>query len=178
MALYGNPNVTGHERFFDKDDIIVTKTDLKGKITYGNRTFYKMAGYSEKECLGVQHNLIRHPHMPRCIFNLLWLTLAEGQEVFAYVNNRSKNGDHYWVLAHITPSFDVDNKIIGYHSSRRLPDPEIVNKKIVPLYDNLLELEKSIESPSKGMEASTQAVVDLLAEKKMSFNEFTFSLGG
>ena len=94
-----NVTLTGVERFFDDDEIIVSKTDLKGIITYGNSVFYRLAGYTEKELIGVNHNVIRHPDMPRAVFKLLWDTLAEGREIFAYVVNRAKNGDHYWVFA-------------------------------------------------------------------------------
>lgn len=177
MALYGNPHLTGHERTFDPDEIIVSKTDLTGKITYGNRTFFKLAGIEEKDCLGVQHNLIRHPDMPRAVFNLLWQTIQGGDEIFAYVVNRSKNGDHYWVFAHVTPSRDSSGNIVGYHSNRRVPNRRVVEEHIVPLYKTLLEVEKSAASPSEGMDKSTRAVFDLLAEKKMNFNELMFALG-
>ena len=177
MGLYGNPQLTGVERTFESDEVIVTKTDLSGKITYGNRTFYKLAGYSEKETLGQQHNLIRHPEMPRCVFKLLWDTLTSGAEVFAYVNNRSKNGDFYWVFAHVTPSFDASGKIVGYHSNRRVPDRKVLDTHIIPLYASLLSLEKSNSSPKAGLDASFQAVLDKLKDADMSYNEFIFSLG-
>jgi PAS domain S-box-containing protein len=113
--LYGNSQVTGVERFFD--DIIVSKTDLEGKITYANRTFMEIAGFpDDKACIGQPHNVIRHPDMPRAVFLLLWKTLQSDQEIFAYVINRALNGDHYWVLAHVTPSHDMNNNVIGYHS--------------------------------------------------------------
>ncbi|PIW26145.1 MAG: chemotaxis protein [Rhodospirillales bacterium CG15_BIG_FIL_POST_REV_8_21_14_020_66_15] len=176
MALYGNPQLTGHEKTFDKDDIIVTKTDLTGRMTYVNRTFLRMAGYDERECLGVQHNLIRHPQMPRAVFELLWKTLAAKEEIFAYVVNRSKNGDHYWVFAHVTPSFDSGGNMIGYHSNRRVPDMGIVNRHIVPLYATLLKIEQEAASPKVGLAASFQAVVDLLNENKVGFNQLMFSL--
>lgn len=93
------PTPTGVERRFGEDELIVTKTDLKGRITYCNEVFVRMSGYTEQECLGEPHNIIRHPDMPRCVFKLLWDTIQGGQEIFAYVLNLSKNGDHYWVLA-------------------------------------------------------------------------------
>tara|TARA_B100000780_G_scaffold259367_1_gene210349 strand:- start:129 stop:665 length:537 start_codon:yes stop_codon:yes gene_type:complete len=176
MALYGNPQLTGHERTFDKNDIIVTKTDLTGRMTYVNRTFLEVAGYEESDCLGVQHNLIRHPHMPRAVFDFLWKTIEAGDEIFAYVINRAHNGDHYWVFAHVTPSFNDSGEIIGYHSNRRVPDMGIVNRHIVPLYAKLLDIEKSHESPKDGMAAAFQAVADLLAENKVGFNQLMFSL--
>lgn len=175
--LYGNPSLTGVEKDFNKDEIIVTKTDLQGKLTYGNRTFYKLAGYSEKECIGSQHNIIRHPEMPRCVFKLLWDTLKTGNEIFAYVNNRSRNGDSYWVFAHVTPSFDGSGNAIGYHSNRRVPNKQILSQHIDPLYKKLLDVETSNSSPKAGMEAAFAAIEDLLMESKVTFNQFMFSLG-
>jgi len=175
-ALYGNTQLTGNERFFK--DLIVSKTDLEGKITYANRTFLEIAGFSdEKSCLGQPHNIIRHPDMPRAVFLLLWETLKKDEEIFAYVINRSLNGDHYWVLAHVTPSHDRSKKIIGYHSNRRVPNRNTINEHIVPLYRNLINIEKSCSSPKEGMEKSFKAVLDLLEDSKMSYNEFLFSLG-
>jgi PAS domain S-box-containing protein len=176
MALYGNPQLTGHERTFDQDDLIVTKTDPSGRMTYVNRTFLRLAGYSEKECLGAQHNMIRHPHMPRAVFDLLWRTLQARQEIFAYVVNRSKNGDHYWVFAHVTPSFDSTGNVVGYHSNRRAPDMAVVTRHIVPLYDRLLKIEQAATSPKDGLAASVTAVGDLLAENKVEFNQMMLSL--
>lgn len=177
MALYGNPQLTGVEKTFDKDEIIVSKTDLTGKITYGNRTFYRLAALEESDCIGVQHNLIRHPDMPRAVFELLWNTLKAGKEIFAYVLNRSSNGDQYWVFAHVTPSYDASGNKVGYHSNRRVPNRRVLNEHIIPLYKNLLQIEKSSISPKDGLSASYRVVEDLLTENKVSFNEFMFSLG-
>lgn len=176
-GLYGNSSLTGSERTFGSDEIIVSKTDLKGNLTYGNRTFYKMSGYSEQECIGHQHNIIRHPEMPRCVFKLLWDTLQSGSEIFAYVNNRSKNGDNYWVLAHVTPSMDGSGNTIGYHSNRRVPNRDVISQHIVPLYEKLLKVEKENASPKAGMADSFEVVDDLLRQNKVGFNQFMFSLG-
>src|ERR1700761_62065 len=94
---------TGKERLWGAEDIIVSKTNLKGIITYANLTFLQVAGYSEEEVLGKPHSIIRHPDMPRCVFKLLWDSISAGGEIFAYVLNLASNGDHYWVLAHVTP---------------------------------------------------------------------------
>ena len=123
-------HLTGVERFFDKNEIIVSKTNLKGHITYANKTFLNIAGYTEKEVLGEPHSILRHPDMPRCVFQLLWDTVQEKKEIFAYVINRTKIGDHYWVMAHVTPSFDASGQIDGYHSNRRVPDKKIIDGKI------------------------------------------------
>ena len=177
MALYGNPNITGQEQLFDANDIIVSKTDLDGKIVYGNRTFYRLAGMDESECLTMPHNIVRHPDMPRVVFDLLWSTIKSGNEIFAYVMNRAKNGDHYWVFAHVTPSKDASGNICGYHSNRRVPNRKVLNEHIIPLYKDLLQLEKSKGSPKDGIAAANQFVQSMLAEKKSGFNEYMFSLG-
>lgn len=140
-------SLTGVERFFGENDIIVSKTDLKGHITYASRTFLQIADYSEAELLGRPHSIIRHPHMPRSIFKFMWDTLENGKEIFAYVINRAKNGDHYWVYAHVTPSWDAKGTVLGYHSNRRIPNPDIVQEDIIPLYKAIKE--KKIPMPTE-----------------------------
>ncbi|WP_230775231.1 PAS domain-containing protein [Roseiconus lacunae] len=166
---------TGHERTFAESEIIVSKTDLKGIITYANHVFTRISGFTEAELLGRPHNIIRHPDMPRCVFKLLWDVIAEGQEIFAYVVNLCKNGDHYWVLAHVTPSFDNSGNIISYHSSRRKPDPEKV-AKVIPLYKQLIECEASYPDWREGMQASTDLMRQVLRDAGMQYDEFVFSL--
>ncbi len=171
-----NQKVTGVERFFDEQEIIVSKTDLKGRITYANDVFQKIAGFTEDELIGQPHSIIRHPHMPRCVFKLLWDTLAGGQEIFAYVINRCKNGDHYWVYANVTASRGRNGSIISYHSSRRAPDRTIVNEAIIPLYASLLKEEQRHRNARQGMEASFDLFKAVLAKKGMAYDEFVFSL--
>jgi len=166
---------TGIERTFDPSEIIVSKTDLTGVITYANDVFCRVAGYDESQLLGQQHNIVRHRDMPRCIFKFLWDTISNGDEVFAYVINQAKNGDHYWVFAHVTPSFNANGDIISYHSMRRVPD-EKPREIVAGLYKQLKEVESSHANPKDGMEAALNVVVELLQENKMDYNEFIFSL--
>ncbi len=168
--------VTGEERFFDKDMIIVSKTNVQGHITYANRMFLDIAGYTEDEILGQPHSIIRHPDMPRCIFKLLWDTLGEGREVFAYVVNRCKDGAHYWVYAHVTPSFGNNGEIIGYHSSRRVPDRDIVEKAIIPLYKDLKAEEEIPQNRKTGLAQSTQMMDAMLSDKGIGYDEFVLTL--
>ena len=112
---------TTREIVMQENDFIVSKTDLKGRITYANRVFMRIAGYAERELLNVQHNIIRHPDMPRGVFRLLWNVIENGQECFAYVKNLAKNGDYYWVFANVTMDYDANGKPIGYFSVRRKP---------------------------------------------------------
>ena len=168
--------LTGTEQFFDDDEIIVSKTDLKGQLIYCNDVFLRIAGYSERECLGQPHSMIRHPDMPRCVFGLLWETIQDGREIFAYVINRCKNGDHYWVNAHVTPSRDGSGNIVGYHSNRRVPDRSILESKIIPLYSELLAEERKHKNRKEGLQASAKAIADMLQDKKVQYDEFVATL--
>ena len=168
--------LTGVERTFADNELIVSKTDTKGIITYANDVFLKISGYTEAEILNKPHNIIRHPEMPRCVYKLLWETIQSGKEIFAYVNNRAKEGDNYWVFAHVTPCFDVNNKIIGYHSNRRVPKRDTLNSVIIPLYKQLLNIEQKFSSKSEGMQASYSSLVNILKEKGLKYEEFIFSV--
>jgi len=166
---------TGLERTFEDDEIIVSKTDLQGRITYANHIFMRVSGYTEDELLGKPHNLIRHPDMPRCVFKLLWDTLNAGNEIFAYVNNLCKNGDNYWVLAHVTPSFDASGNIISFHSSRRVPEPSAI-LKVKELYQSLKQIEDSSADWRIGMQKATLALISQLEEAGIQYDEYVFAL--
>jgi len=170
-----NAALTGHERRFGADEIIVSKTNLKGIITYANDVFLRISGFSEDELLGRPHNVVRHPDMPRCVYRLLWQRIAAGHEIFAYVVNRARNGDHYWVFAHVTPVFGPDGAIAGYHSSRRLPERGAVTAAS-GLYALLREEETRHRSPADGMKAATERLDDILRGKGMSYDEFVLGL--
>ncbi len=168
--------LTGKEKTFSKDDIIVSKTDLKGRITYANRTFIDLSGYTEPELIGMPHSILRHPDMPRCIFKLLWDRLGEKKEIFAYVVNRCKDGDHYWVFAHVTPSFNEFGDVVGYHSNRRVPNVRILNDVIRPLYASLLAEEGGHKNAKEGMMAGFNMLTEILKNKGVGYDEFIFSL--
>ncbi|MBL8630364.1 MAG: PAS domain-containing protein [Rhodospirillaceae bacterium] len=171
-----NVHVTGKERYFGDDDIIVSKTDLKGRITYANRLFMSLADLSEENCLDEPHSLVRHPDMPRTIFHLLWDTVQAGREIFAYVKNRSVNGDHYWVYAHVTPSFDKQNRVIGYHSTRRNPNRDILQSKVMPLYAKILQVEHSVSDRKDGMQRGIAMFNDVLKTEGKAYDEFILTL--
>jgi PAS domain S-box-containing protein len=167
--------VTGKERFFGEDEIIVSKTDLKGRITYANDVFLTIAGYEEDDILGQPHNIIRHPAMPRCVFKLLWDQIQGGREIFAYVINRAKLGDHYWVFAHVTPTFDEQGRITGYHSNRRCPRRDAV-KTIDGLYKKLLQEESRHPGKKEAMAAGGAMLGQLLEQHGVTYDEFVFTL--
>lgn len=169
-------NLTGKEVFFDQKELIVSKTDLKGHLIYTNDVFLRMAGYSEDECIGQPHSMIRHPDMPRAIFALLWEDIQAGREIFAYVMNRCKNGDHYWVIAHVTPSRDNSGSIIGYHSNRRVPDRAVLDGIIIPLYREILGVERASRNRKDGMAAGLELVKSKLTDAGMEYDQFVASL--
>jgi PAS domain S-box-containing protein len=171
-----NPNIqpTSVEKVMRENDFIVSKTDLKGRITYGNRIFIEFSGYTEAELLGAQHNIIRHPDMPRAVFKLLWDTIQAGQECFAFVKNMAKDGSFYWVFANVTPAHDADGKLVGYLSVRRRPKPESV-KVVDGLYRAMLAAEQKAGARD-AVAASTRILTNLLAEKGVSYEEFILSL--
>ena len=166
---------SGRETTFDEHEIIVSKTDLTGKITYANDVFVRVSGYTEAELLGQPHSLIRHPEMPRAVFKLLWDTLGRGREIFAYVNNMAKNGDNYWVFAHVTPSVGTNGAIVGYHSNRRVPAREAIGK-VSALYAQLRREEQRHADKRAGLDASSRMLEQALAGTGMPYEEFIFSI--
>lgn len=169
------PTPTGKEILFDKDELIVSKTDKRGIITYANDVFVRVSRYTEEQLLGSPHNLLRHPEMPRCVFKLLWDVIPTGREIFAYINNLAKDGSNYWVFAHVTPSFDQQGNIVGYHSSRRVPYSDAM-PKVKALYTELLAIEAQYANPKEGMAASEAKLKEILEEKNMDYDQFVFSL--
>ena len=157
---------------FKNDILLVTKTDLKGKITYANRAFTQIVNIEEKILIGSPHNIIRHPDMPKIIFKYLWRYVQEGNEIHAYVKNLTSDGSYYWVFANVTPSYDTNShsKIIGYHSTRSHPTKEAL-AIIKPLYEKLLKSEKS-----HGVEASEKILKNILDDKGMKYDEFILSI--
>ena len=158
------------ERMMNENDFIVSKTDLKGKITYCNRIFMNMAEYSEEELIGAPHNLIRHPDMPKAVFKLLWDRIQNKEEVFAYVVNQTKNKNEYWVFANVTASLDTRGNIIGYYSVRRKPNPTAIGI-IKPLYKQMIAAERS-----GGIDASLKILTDVLEEKGLSYDELIIAI--
>ncbi|TXI38752.1 MAG: PAS domain S-box protein [Methylophilus methylotrophus] len=112
-----NLPVTQKEIELKEGASIVSKTDLKGVITYINREFLEISGFSESELIGKSHNIIRHPDMPSAAFEDLWRTVKAGKPWNGMVKNRCKNGDHYWVEANVTPIRE-GKAVVGYMSVR------------------------------------------------------------
>jgi PAS domain S-box-containing protein len=169
-----NIEPTNQEKLMRGNDFIVSKTNTKGIITYANRIFIEFSKYTEEELIGKQHNIIRHPDMPRGVFKLLWDTLAQEQEIFAYVKNMAKDGSFYWVFANVTPSYDPQGNVIGYYSVRRKPKPESI-EICSGLYQAMIDAEKKAGA-KHAMEASIELVTGILSDKGVSYEEFILSI--
>jgi PAS domain S-box-containing protein len=174
-ATHGAVRPTGQERSFGGDELIVSKTDPRGVITYANDVFLRVSGYALDEVIGQPHNLIRHPAMPKAVFKLLWDTLGQGREIFAYINNLAADGAHYWVLAHVTPSYGAGGKVIGYHSNRRRPSPKAV-AEITPLYERLLADERRHPNARAAVASSSALLGELVAAQAEDYETFIWSL--
>lgn len=165
---------TQNEVHLDDHSFIVSKTDLKGKITYANRVFMHIAGYREHELLGVQHNILRHPDMPRGVFKLLWNVIESGNECFAYVKNLCKNGDYYWVFANITVDYDNNGNPIGYFSVRRKPRREAI-ETIIPIYKEMMRIEQKA-GPRDAPDASIKWLNEVLDSQDTSYERYIHTL--
>ncbi len=115
--MKNNQPVTQREVSFPPNAYLVSRTDLKGMITYANEAFVEISGFSRDELIGSSHNLVRHPDMPEAAFRDLWATVKAGLPWRGMVKNRCKNGDFYWVEAFVVP-LKKDGRITGYQSVR------------------------------------------------------------
>ena len=178
-AIPGGPAVkkkkivlTGREVSLGADEQIVSKTNLKGQITYANRAFMHLCDYAENDLLGVQHNIVRHPDMPRAVFHMMWETLQAGQEFFGFVKNLTANGDHYWVFANVTPDREPGGEVVGYFSVRRRPSQRGV-EAAGALYAEMVAAERQA-GPARAIEASRALLEERLGGQ--SYERFALAL--
>ena len=165
-----------HVEFRDEEtkvtsiDLIVSKSDEEGHITYINPIFTKISGYTQGELLEKSHSVLRHPDMPKVVFRYLWKNLKLSNEVVVYVKNLCKDGSYYWVLATIKTAKNLDGSFRNYMSTRRCIT-NIAKDFISKVYDELLTIEIS-----EGIEASQVAFDKFLVENNIvdstTFNNF------
>jgi len=154
------------------DTFIVSRANEKGKVLYANEEFITISGYSEKEVIGKDHNLIRHPDMPKAVFKLLWETIKRGDEFNGYVKNLCKDGRFYWVFATITHSITTEGII--YYSVRKKPTDKAINI-IEPLYKVMKNAEEKDPS-DKSLTASLNVLKDEFEAFYTSYAEYILSL--
>jgi PAS domain S-box-containing protein len=152
---------------------IVSKTDAKGIIEYGNDYFVEISGYTEAELIGQPHNIVRHPDMPKIVFKMMWDRINKGQNIMAVVKNMAKDGSYYWVVTEFEPKIDsITNEIIS-HTAFRKAAPQKAIDVMMPIYQKLLEIEKT-----GGMEASEKYLRGFLEDNKTTYDEFIDKLVG
>ena len=151
----------------DSGKYIVSKTDDKGIITYGNDYFVEISGYTESELIGQPHNMIRHPDMPKIIFKILWERLKGGENMIAVVKNLSKDGRTYWVTTEFETKRDrLTNEITGYTAFRKAASHKAIDE-ITPLYKTLKDIENKFD-----VESSLKYLTGYLEEKNKGYDEY------
>jgi PAS domain S-box-containing protein len=153
------PTPIDEEIELDPKRYLVSETDEKGVITYVNDYFVEVSRYSKEELIGQPHNILRHPDMPKVIFKLLWETIQAGKNINAVIKNLAKDGRYYWIFTEFEIKKDANNKIIGYHASRKAVSKHIV-EVISEIYAKLLKMEKL-----SGVDASERQLKVLLKDK-------------
>lgn len=171
---YKSQPITGQETIMKPQDFIVSKTDLKGHITYCNPIFVEMSGWERHELVGTRHSIIRHPHMPKIAFKVLWDLIKKKKEFFGFVKNLRKDGGYYWVFAYATADINVKGNIVGYSSFRKVPSRKGI-EAIEPIYQKLIDAETR-----GGVEASLSLLKEMLDADDNSvvnkYLELVFSL--
>lgn len=168
-----NLPVSGIEKSFPSG-AIVSKTDLKGAITYANDAFIDLSGFNREELIGKNHNLVRHPEMPAAAFAWLWGTVKTGQPWRGIVKNRCKNGDHYWVEAFVVPVKEK-GEIVEYMSVRSPPAREQVAEAASSTADisrMVAEIENTTDVATGSMEQAVCEVKSGLAMIQASSESF------
>ncbi len=110
--------------------VMITETDTAGVITYANRKFRELTGYTKEELIGSPHNINRHPDMPKAAFKGMWETIKEGNYWEGYVKNMTKEGKYYLVVVWIKPKLDENGKIVGYIAGRKIPDRDAMERAL------------------------------------------------
>ncbi|CAM4096882.1 PAS domain-containing protein [Campylobacter armoricus] len=153
------------EKELTSDVLITSKTNLKGEIIYANEDFLKYSDYQIDEILYKPHSIMRHADMPRSVFKYLWDNIQNKNEVFAFVKNKTKFDDYYWVFANITASCDENGNILNYYSVRRKPKKEAVIT-IEKIYKILLQKEKD-----GGIKSGIEELNKIVKSYDMTYNQ-------
>ena len=155
-----------------EDELIVSKTDRTSRITYVNRAFMRVSGFSEVQLIGKPHRVIRHQDMPRGVFYMLWHALNDGQEFMGYVKNATASGGYYWVLAIVTADKDSAGNTAGYYSVRRKM-PDSARKAIEPLYKEMRDVEAR-HARDQAPQASVEFLREKLAKQNLTYEKFIY----
>lgn len=160
-----NMPLTNNEVILKKGTILVSRTDLMGRITYVNDAFVEISGFTRDELMGAEHNIVRHPDMPAEAYEDLWITLKQLRPWQGMVKNRCKNGDHYWVEANAMPLFK-DGKVYEYLSVRHPP-----KRDLIPATDLLYKKISvgEVKLRPTGLAAMSKSISEIAIAKKNAF---------
>jgi len=156
-----------------EDGFIVSKTDVDSNITYVNKAFCDISGYSEAELIGKNHDIVRNNLMPHGIYNLMWEHLQAEEEFFGYIANRNKDDSYYWTLINVTPFYE-NNTLAGYFAVRRCPSKSAL-QIIKPLYKNMCDIERT-SSAEQLLPLSSSILWQAITKEYQSYAEFVLSL--
>ena len=133
------------EATFEEEGLVaralITRTDLRGIITYASKAYRQMTKYSREELIGKPHSIVRHQDMPASSFKCMWDMIRKNIPWEGYIKNLRKDGKYYWVIVRVEPFFDDDGNKIGYVGIRREPDRKVL-QEIIRKYRNMLEMEQ------------------------------------
>jgi len=130
-----------NEEYLFDGNVIISQTDLNGNIIFANRKFCEVSGYKVEELVGQSHNLIRHPDMPKAVFEKLWTAIESGQAWNGLIKNLRKDGLYYWVDTEILPTRDEHNEITGYIAARKQASRKDITEND-ELFKKMLEAQK------------------------------------
>ena len=161
------PTPIDKEVSWNKSQVVISETDVYGRITNVNDVFCNVCGYSPEEMIGQPHSIIRHPDMPKLIFKLLWDNLKAGNNFIGVIKNLAKSGEYYWVITDFEMRRDTMGNITHYIARRKSVPKAVIENYVAPLYETLLKLEKV-----GGMELSTRFFKNYLAKQGKDYIDF------
>ena len=136
------PTPIDKEVGWNKSQVVISETDVYGRITNVNDVFCNVCGYSPEEMIGQPHSIIRHPDMPKLVFKLLWDNLKVGNNFIGVIKNLAKSGEYYWVITDFEMRRDATGNITHYIARRKSVPKAVIENYVAPLYETLLKLEK------------------------------------
>ena len=161
------PTPIDKEVNWNKSQVVISETDVYGRITNVNDVFCNVCGYSPEEMIGQPHSIIRHPDMPKLVFKLLWDNLKVGNNFIGVIKNLAKSGEYYWVITDFEMRRDATGNITHYIARRKSVPKAVIENYVAPLYETLLKLEKV-----GGMELSSRFFKNYLAKQGKDYIDF------
>lgn len=162
----GKTDNTKYEIKCAYQEVIISRTDTKGKIIYCNSTFKKVNAFEGASIINQPHNILRHPDMPKVIFDIVWKIISQGLPIQAIVKNKTNDNRYYWTMIEWKAQTDMNNNIVSYVAHGKQA-PQKVIEIIEPLYTMLKEIEDE-----HGMDSALKYLHAYLDEKGMTYSQY------